>query len=380
MTSDEIEYIANSRTNALYTYPAKNGTGAYAKLVGDSEQVIGEIDVTSRCKLAVSAFYINDRANFGTFKITKLQYHKRYGWRPDGYVQVNHFQAAQMKEFVAIISSLDLRDAKKARLTLDDIHISALSVLLTSTRGAALIRELASSPELHQDIYAVAAKRAALSEFERNLSEDLSEPEWQQFFERNAWIFGHGLNYVFLNKAASKLEAQTTGSAFDHAGKRTDGLLLTKAEVSQYVLVEIKKSDTALLHETSYRSGCWGVSKELSNAVTQIQKTTFDFARTRVRDELKDELGNDSGQSVYAIEPRSYLVIGNLAQVRGNTDKIACFELFRRNMRAPEILTFDELFQRARCIVENISRESEDIVRSAAPSVARKDLNEEIPF
>src|ERR1043165_8242685 len=228
MIDEEVDYIANSKVNALYTYPAKNGTGAYAKLVGDSEHVLGEIDVTSRCKLAVSAFYINDHANFGTFKITKLRYHKTRGWLLDGHVHLNGFQIAQMKEFVSIISSLDLRDAKKARIALDGIHISALSALLTSTQGPALLRELASSPELHQDIYAVAAKRAALSEFEASLSAEKSEAEWQSFFERNPWIFGHGLNYIFLRKAANKLEAQTTGSAFDRAGKRTDGLLLTR--------------------------------------------------------------------------------------------------------------------------------------------------------
>jgi hypothetical protein len=164
---------------------------------------------------------------------------------------------------------------------------------------------------------------------------------------------------VFLNKVGRKLEMQTTGSAFDRPGKRADGLMLTRAEVSQYVLVEIKRDDTDLLQETEYRSGCWGVSNELSNAVTQAQKTVFDFARTRFRDDLKDEFGNDAGHTVYSVEPRSFLVVGNLAQVRGNNDKVACFELYRRNVRAPEILTFDELFQRASCIVENISRESE---------------------
>jgi hypothetical protein len=232
-----------------------------------------------------------------------------------------------------------------------------LGALLTSTKGAALIKELATSPELHQDIYAVASKRAALAEFQNNLSSRISEPEWQRFFERNSWIFGHGLNYVFLNKVGRRLESQTTGGAFDRAGKRADGLLLTRAEVSQYVLVEIKKNDTDLLQEVEYRSGCWGVSHELSNAVTQTQKTVFEFTRSRFRDHIKDDSGNDTGRPVYAVEPRSFLVIGNLAQVLGNDDKIACFELYRRNVRAPEILTFDELFQRTRCIVENISRD-----------------------
>ena len=51
--------------------------------------------------------------------------------------------------------------------------------------------------------------------------------------------------------------------------------MLTRAEVSQYVLVEIKKSDTELLQEEEYRSGCWGVSSELSNAVTQTAKPSL---------------------------------------------------------------------------------------------------------
>jgi len=51
------------------------------------------------------------------------------------------------------------------------------------------------------------------------------------------------------------------------------------------------------------------------------------------------------------------LVVGNTSELKGNDDKIACFELYRRNIRSPEILTFDELLYRARYIVENISRE-----------------------
>src|SRR5882724_78557 len=360
--TDDLEYLQNYKTDHLYTVPARNNRGAYATLVGDSEHVLGEMDVTSLCKIAVSAFFVQGRADFDTLKITKLTYHQRFGWRKTESIQVNGFQAAQMREFVALISNLDMRDAKKTRISLNDnVDVSTLGALLATSRGASLIRELASNPELHHDIYAVAAKRSAVSEFERNLAGDLSERDWQAFFEQNSWIFGHGLNYIFLNKVSGKLETQTTGSAFDRPGKRADGLLRTRAEVSQYVLVEIKRNDTQLLQETAYRSGCWGVSDELSNAVTQAQKIVFDFTRDRFRDHLKDQFGNDTGVSVYAVEPRSFLVIGDLTQVLGNDDKVACFELYRRNIRAPEILTFDELFQRASCIVENISRERSSV-------------------
>ena len=316
--------------------------------------------MTTRCKIAVSAFWVQDKSDFGTFKITKLVFHKTYGWRPDGHIQVNHFQLAQMKEFLSIISNLNLSDAKKTRLSLDNINIGALGSLLGSSKGAELIRELAKTPELHHDIYAVAAKRTVLAEFEQRMGSDMPEKEWQAFFEANQWIFGHGLHYVALDKAADTLMARTTGSEFDQPGKTADALMRTRAEVSQFVFVEIKKDTTELLRRGDpYRPGCWGVSAEVSNAVTQVQKTTFEFARKRFRVALKDSEGNDTGEAAYSIEPRSFLIVGDTKELSGNDDKIACFELYRRNIRSPEILTFDELLYRARFIVQNLTREPE---------------------
>ena len=353
--SEDVQFLGNYRPDQLYVNPAK--TGAYATIVGNSEVVLGEIDVTSRCKLAVSAYWVNDKSNFGTFKITKITHHKTYGWREDSSVKINDFQLSQMAEFLAIISNLNLSDVKKTRVSLNNVNVGALGALLSSSKGAELIKELAETPELHQDIYAVASKRKALVEFEKKLCTEASEKEWQNFFEANQWIFGHGLNYVALDKVAAKLEATTTGAAFDQHGKRTDALVRTRAEVSQYILVEIKKNTTELLARGDpYRVGCWAMSDEVSNAVTQIQKTAFDFAKQRFRDGLKDSDGNDTGETVYSVEPKSFLIVGNLAELHGNDDKVACFELYRRNIRSPEIITFDELFYRAQFIVENISR------------------------
>jgi hypothetical protein len=229
--------------------------------------------------------------------------------------------------------------------------------LLSSSKGAELVRELAQTPELHHDIYAVAAKRSALEEFESKLGIGAPEAEWQAFFEANQWIFGHGLHYISLEKVANTLTARTTGNEFDRLGKTADALLRTRAEISQFVLVEIKKDSTDLLRRSAaYRPGCWGVSDEMSNAVTQVQKTAFEFARSRFRTVLRDAGGNDTDQTTYTVEPRSFLVAGNTSELKGNDDKIACFELYRRNIRSPEILTFDELLYRARFIVQNLSR------------------------
>lgn len=352
--SSDVEYLSNYQPKTLYVLPGRDG--AYAKLVAQNEIPLNEIEVTQRSRIAVSAFYVNDKNDYDTFKITKLKFHKTYGWQEDGHVHINRFELAKMRSFISILASLDLRNTGKVRVSLGEVQIESLAALLESDKGSELIRELSAAPELYEDIYAIAAKRRALDQFETNLGQHVDESEWQAFFEANTWIFGHGLNYVFLDKVAKKLEAATSGSTFDKAGKRADGLMRTRAEISQYVLVEIKRSGTDLLQRREYRPGCWAVSEDLSNAVTQIQKTVHEFTRNRFRDHLKDASGNNLAAEVYSIEPRSYLVIGNLAEVLGNDDKVTCFELYRRNVRAPEILTFDELHQRSRCIVENISR------------------------
>lgn len=353
--SDDAAFLANYLPEKLYTHPG--ASGVYATIVGESEAVVGEIDVTSRCKIAVSAFWVKVRGDFDTFKITKLVFgHGK--WREDGHVKVTHFQLAQMNAFISLISSLDLSDATKARVSLENVGVGVLGSLLKSSKGPELVRKLAESPDLHRDIYAVAAKRAALDDFEHRMGSDLSEAEWQGFFEANPWIFGHGLHYVSLDKVSDTLMAKTTGSEFDKRGKTADALMRTRAQVSQFVFVEIKKDNTDLLRRSApYRPGCWGVSSEVSNAVTQVQKTTFEFARRRFREVLKDEGGSDTGDIAYAVEPRSYLIVGNTSELEGHDDKLTCFELFRRNVRAPEILTFDELLYRARFIVQNLGGE-----------------------
>ena len=54
----------------------------------------------------------------------------------------------------------------------------------------------------------------------------------------------------------------------------------TKAAVSQYVLVEIKTPGLKLLGK-EYRTGCYGIHPDLTDAVSHVQKTAFDFRHYR---------------------------------------------------------------------------------------------------
>jgi len=153
-----------------------------------------------------------------------------------------------------------------------------------------------------------------------------------------------------------KLEQVVQGYSISSHGKRVDALMKTKGIISSLCFVEIKTHKTPLLETKPYRSGCWAPSKELTGAVSQVQGTVssaVDNLKNKVI--LEDSEGNPTGEEVFNYQPKSYLVIGSLGEFEGehgvNIDKYRSFELYRKNTMNPEIITFDELYERAKYIV-----------------------------
>jgi hypothetical protein len=187
-----------------------------------------------------------------------------------------------------------------------------------------------------------------------------AEDVWQHFFERNTWIFGYGLNYVF-NSALddAKLEQAVKGYDITGAGKRVDAPLKTHGLISALSFGEIKTHKAPLLKQVAspYRKECWQISDELAGGIAQIQRSVqVSLGSIRSRLDVKDPDGTPTGESVFLYQPRSFLVIGSLAEFQTangiNEEKYSSFELFRRHTAAPEIITFDEPYERARFIVE----------------------------
>jgi hypothetical protein len=371
MGDDDIEYLVNYRPETLYVHPIKKGMGAYITLLAAGEELVGAIDVTSRFKLVLTMFHVSEKNDYASFKLTKLRYNKKHGWHRDGEVKLNDFSLSRLAEFAQLLSMLDFAEVPKSRISLSDLNFQNLGAILRSDKGAALLKQISEEPDLSEDIFALAHKKRELETF-RKLVEDFAkfadeyrhrhgvakkgeEEIWQHFFERNPWIFGHGLNYVFLDKEGKKLEAITTGATHNNAGNRVDALMRTRAAISQYVLIEIKKASTDLLRKSPYRSGCWAVSSEVSDAVSQIQKTVFDFTANQTpKIQTATEDGYRTGEEIYRIQPKSYLVIGSLGTLKDSDERFTCFQLFRSSLMAPEILTYDELYERAKCIVETL--------------------------
>lgn len=252
-----------------------------------------------------------------------------------------------------------------------------------------LFLEIARDSNLKSDLVALGYRRKALTTFERMLAEPgffaaeekrtglASEKLWQSFFEANTWIFGYGLAYQFLGKLdEGKLERTIVGSDLGSRGKRADAIMKTQARINSVCFVEIKRHDENLLHTTQYRGDAWIPAKELIGGVAQVHATVQGaIERYTPRLNLTDNDGNPTGEPVFNIDPRAFLIIGNLQEFATehglNVSKFRAFESFRRNIRRPEILTFDELLNRARFIVQH------------QPSVLKGDdgdIDDNVPF
>ncbi len=242
-----------------------------------------------------------------------------------------------------------------------------------------LVAEFARNQFTTEDVVALAYRREQLSVFSKMLdsAEETSERSWQDFFERNQWIFGYGLSYIFTTGLDGRALQQTIrGTNLIASGKIPDAIMKTRAEVSALCLVEIKKSSTELLHGRTYRAGTWAPSSELSGAVAQCQETLRAATETLdTNQRFFDDQGNPTGEELMSVQPRSFLVIGSLAEFQSergvSTERYQAFEGFRRNLRQPEILTFDELYHRACFIVDGTK--NKDV------SAENKD-GDEIPF
>jgi hypothetical protein len=277
-------------------------------------------------------------------------------------------------EFILSVRTLPLDDENKINL-----HDSTVrSLILNDTQAKRVFFEnedlfirIAQSESLKRDLIAVGYRRKQLERFESLLHDNeffesqmeetglSAEKIWQSFFEANTWIFGYGLSYQFLtNLDGKKLEQITTGHDLLTGGKRADALMKTQALISSLSFVEIKTHQTALLAGRQYRSDTWAPSVELSGGIAQVQATVQGALEHIGRSfSIRDKEGSPTGELLFNIAPKSFLVIGSLAEFQTehgpNELKFRAFEVYRRNILHPEIITFDELLYRARFIVEH---------------------------
>lgn len=306
-------------------------------------------------------------------------------------VSFSKFNFAQLELFLKFIKDLDLSTISERRLQLSDNSIDILdeetkkriSTLLQGNEGAEIIQELLDNDIItSQDIINTGYRKKQLQIFEKLLNVEgylnqykkeesvnklicdfegkskktikensKNEIAWQHFFDKNPWIFGYGLDYRFQNILQKEFSASDT----DGAGREQVNADFLIGDNHFTTFVELKTPDTELFVNTESgknRSGSWCLSSNLFLAVSQIleQKASGQI-------KLEKEPYNDKEEKIVqkGYDSRCVLIIGNLEKELQSCNNSAktkeikkkTFELFRRDSRNVEILTFDELYNRA---------------------------------
>lgn len=238
-----------------------------------------------------------------------------------------------------------------------------------------LLREILGNPNLSEDLKAIGYWRNSLREFKRLLTDashfdraremtprKSSEEVWQKFFEANTWIFGYGLLYISTEGVVDgRLQQSLRRGSVLGSGSIPDALMRTRGAISNLCLVEIKVHTTPLVAK-EMRGGSFLVSKDLNDAVSQCQ-TSVSVAEEDIHKHFQptDGHGFPTAGPIFSFRPRSILVVGNLSEFHCDNgisvDRFRTFEMYRRSLFTPEIVTYDELYDRARSIVESGARE-----------------------
>jgi len=300
--------------------------------------------------------------------ITIQRYTKKDGRPLKSSFTFQDDEITKLFNLIRLVKYLQMDSEDKERFDdriLDDLLISDDEKRRYFIENQELFAELARNNITKSDITALGYRKEQLKTFGQLLQSEEKESAWQQFFEQNPWIFGYGLNYIFTsNLDNQKLERITNGYSVQGSGKRIDALMRTRGLISSLCFVEIKTHRTLLLSKGEYRPECWHISNELAGSIAQIQKTVQKSLETiQTKLEVKNKQGDPTGEIVFLYQPRTCVVIGSLNEFYSehgiNENRFSCFELFRRNMVNPEIITFDELFERAKFIVRSSEEENE---------------------
>lgn len=289
--------------------------------------------------------------------------------RVEQLVTLDRERAQSFIDFIRALEYIDPADGDET-VRLDERMLRNLfrdPAALTSlyARDPEQFRDLIRNDSTAEDLIALGRRREVVETFRSWLEDNDSfdaaaaaaggpERAWQRLFEENPWILGVGLGGQLLTSwNDDRLEQVVSGFSVAGAGKRVDALLKTQGPISNVVLAEIKHHREDLVAAAEYRPGCWSPSRAVAGAVVQVQQTAY-----RAAADLEERLvgqapdGSEAADATFVIRPRNYLIVGRLTEFLGeqggvHRDKFRSFEVFRRSLTEPELITFDELLARA---------------------------------
>jgi len=182
------------------------------------------------------------------------------------------------------------------------------------------------------------------------------EAVWHHFLKANDWLLGINLDIRFIDDFTDEVSVGNPDTA-NRDNPKAD--LMGLADYT--VLVELKTPNTDIftpVKTSDARAGTWSFTQAFIEGFSQClaQKSHWD-KESKGKDLVKD--GEVLSQErIRTVDPKTIYIVGNKqrelpieSMQKDLLVKRDTFERFRRNNRNVEIITYDELYERAYFIV-----------------------------
>lgn len=176
---------------------------------------------------------------------------------------------------------------------------------------------------------------ALITRYEGMLGENLVEGRWQEFFNENPFILNMAFGYPVIKV---RDQASVGGRKLSGDGEKITDFLVKNSLTNNTAIFEIKTPQTLTLNKTPFRDGVYTPAADLSGSINQALDQKYQFQKQIAQ--IKD---NTRLYDIESYAVHCCLVIG---QTPDGDDRKKSFELFRRNSKDVEIVTFDELLEK----------------------------------
>ena len=188
--------------------------------------------------------------------------------------------------------------------------------------------------KLQSDIELVTLE-ALIVRFEAMLGEKTTEKHWQTFFNENPFILNMAFGYPVIKV---RDQASVGGRKLSGDGEKITDFLVKNSLTNNTAIFEIKTPKTSILNKVPFREGVFTPSANFAGSINQALDQKYQFQKQVAQIKENSRLYDIESYAVHCC-----LVIGTTPD---GDDRKKSFELFRRNSKDVEIVTFDELLEK----------------------------------
>jgi hypothetical protein len=193
----------------------------------------------------------------------------------------------------------------------------------------------------------IGALTRLLAELEDNLGNS-DEAYWQSIFVSNGWI----LSQLFASPySILSGNMYIGGKGIANTGGHYADFIYKNKLTGNVAIIEIKNPATPIVGNL-YRNGVYPIHAELSGAISQVIKYKDSLTKEFV------QLAYNSTEQFSVFSPKCFVVAGAIASL--DLGQTACFESYRAHLSGIEIITFDELIERVKAMINLFESNAND--------------------